>query len=125
MQILREAGLPDGVINLVYHDGPEAGEIASKHRDLGGVHFTGSTKHSSTCGRPLGKILLIIEIARIVGETGGKDFVFAHPDCDVEGLNVALCRGAFEYQGQKCSAASRAYIPQSIWLSSKPCLSRP
>ena len=123
MQILREAGLPDGVINLVYCDGPEAGEVALKHRDLGGVHFTGSTKTFQYMWKTIGEnIANYRSYPRIVGETGGKDFVFAHPDCDVEGLNVALCRGAFEYQGQKCSAASRAYIPKSIWPQLKTML---
>ncbi|MGN6646967.1 MAG: L-glutamate gamma-semialdehyde dehydrogenase [Cytophaga sp.] len=116
MKVLMEAGLPDGVINLIYTDGPLTGDIIFQHRKFAGLHFTGSTavfKHITKVVYQ--NIDLYQNFPRIVGETGGKDFVLAHPDCDVQALAVALIRGAFEYQGQKCSAASRAYIPASIW----------
>ena len=115
MCILQEAGLPDGVINLVIADGPVLGEVCFEHPDFGGVHFTGSTgvfNHFwKTIGANMGKYK---SYPRIVGETGGKDFVIAHKSADVDVVVTALARGAFEYQGQKCSAASRAYIPSNI-----------
>lgn len=115
MRILREAGLPDGVINLVYVDGPTIGDVCFNHRDFAGVHFTGSTgvfnKMWETIGRNMASYR---SYPRIVGETGGKDFVLAHKSADPDVLVTALLRGAFEFQGQKCSAASRAYIPSNI-----------
>ena len=115
MRILTEAGLPDGVINLVYVDGPTLGSIAFEHPDFGGVHFTGSTgvfnNMWATIGANVGKYK---SYPRIVGETGGKDFVMVHKSADVDTVVAALARGAFEYQGQKCSAASRAYLPSNI-----------
>lgn len=120
MNILREAGLPDGVINLVYTDGPTAGKVIFKHTDFGGLHFTGSSAVFNLLWSTIGgNISKYKSYPRIVGETGGKDFVVAHPSADAEQLSVALLRGAFEYQGQKCSAASRAYIPKSLWPSVK------
>lgn len=116
MELLREAGLPDGVINLVYADGPVAGEVAFNHPDLAGVHFTGSTKTFQHIWKTIGNNITNYKTyPRIVGETGGKDFVVAHESADWEALSVALARGAFEFQGQKCSAASRAYIPANLW----------
>jgi delta-1-pyrroline-5-carboxylate dehydrogenase, group 1 len=115
MRILKEAGMPDGVINLIYVDGPELGDVCFNHKDFAGVHFTGSTRVFNTMwetiGRNIGKYK---SYPRIVGETGGKDFVIAHKSADPDVLVTALLRGAFEYQGQKCSAASRAYIPSNI-----------
>jgi len=120
MRILAEAGLPPGVINMVPGPGPVVAPPALDHVDLGGVHFTGSTKVFSTIWRTIGAdIRKYISYPRIVGETGGKDFIFAHPSAEVEALVTALVRGAFEYQGQKCSAASRAYIPESLWPTVK------
>ena len=116
MQVLKEAGLPDGVINLVPGPGPVIGPPVLNHTDLGGIHFTGSTQVFSTIWLTVGSdIRKYISYPRIVGETGGKDFVFAHESADLDALTAALVRGAFEYQGQKCSAASRAYIPDSLW----------
>lgn len=116
MEILREAGLPDGVINLVYVGGVEAGEVIFKHPDFAGIHFTGSTATFQTIWKTIGNnISTYKSYPRIVGETGGKDFVIAHPSADVKALATALVRGAFEFQGQKCSAASRAYIPSNLW----------
>ncbi len=116
MEILEEAGLPAGVINLVFADGLEAGEVVFSHRDFAGVHFTGSTAVFQTIWKNIGNnISTYKSYPRIVGETGGKDFVVAHASADPKALAVGLVRGAFEYQGQKCSAASRAYIPKSIW----------
>jgi 1-pyrroline-5-carboxylate dehydrogenase len=116
MEILMEAGLPAGVINLVYVDGPTVGDIVLGHPEFAGIHFTGSTgvfqKLWSTIGNNISRYK---SYPRIVGETGGKDFVVAHASADPKAVAVALGRGAFEYQGQKCSAASRAYIPQSLW----------
>ena len=123
MEILEEAGLPAGVINLVFADGPAAGEIVFNHRDFAGIHFTGSTKVFQTIWQNIGNnISNYKSYPRIVGETGGKDFVIAHPSADAKALSVALIRGAFEYQGQKCSAASRAYIPKSLWTETKEYL---
>ncbi|SRR5579871_53042 len=115
MRILKEAGLPDGVINLIYVDGPTLGNICFRHRDFAGIHFTGSTGVFNNIWKTIGEnIHLFKSYPRIVGETGGKDFVLAHKSADVDVLVTALLRGAFEYQGQKCSAASRAYIPSNI-----------
>ena len=116
MKILKEAGLPDGVINLIYTDGPVTGDIVFKHPQFAGVHFTGSTKVFQHIWTTIGaNIHLYKSYPRIVGETGGKDFIVAHKSADSKALAVGLVRGAFEYQGQKCSAASRAYIPQNLW----------
>ena len=116
MKILMEAGLPNGVINLIYTDGPTTGDIIFQHRSFAGLHFTGSTAVFKQISTTIYQNIDIYQnFPRIVGETGGKDFVLAHTDCDVQALSIALIRGAFEYQGQKCSAASRAYIPKSIW----------
>ena len=116
MRIYREAGLPDGVINLIYVDGPEAGEVVFKHPDFAGLHFTGSTGVFKHLWKTIGaNIDLYKTYPRIVGETGGKDFVLAHPSAEPIQVATALSRGAFEFQGQKCSAASRAYIPESLW----------
>lgn len=116
MRIFMEAGLPEGVINLVYVDGPTAGEVIFKHADFAGIHFTGSTGVFNGIWKTIGEnISRYKSYPRIVGETGGKDFVLAHPSADVRAVVVGLVRGAFEYQGQKCSAASRAYIPASLW----------
>lgn len=120
MEVFREAGLPAGVINLVYVDGPEAGEVIFKHPDFAGIHFTGSTAVFQNIWKTIGEnIHLYKTYPRIVGETGGKDFILAHPSADLKVTNTALVRGAFEYQGQKCSAASRAYIPSSLWPALK------
>lgn len=116
MEVFREAGVPDGVINLVYVSGTEAGDVIFKHPDFAGIHFTGSTGVFQDIWKTIGEnIHLYKTYPRIVGETGGKDFILAHPSADIAVLNTALIRGAFEYQGQKCSAASRAYIPASLW----------
>src|SRR6185369_7067944 len=116
MRLFEAAGLPPGVINVVHGDGAKVAEVALRHRDLAGIHFTGSTKVFQSLWRGVGENVAHYRCyPRVVGETGGKDFVFAHPSADVEALAVGLVRGAYEYQGQKCSAASRAYIPQSIW----------
>lgn len=120
MDIFHEAGLPAGVINLIYTDGPVAGDIVFNHRDFAGLHFTGSTKVFQHLWGTIGKnISKYRSYPRIVGETGGKDFVVAHASADAEQLAVGLARGAFEYQGQKCSAASRAYLPESLWPTIK------
>jgi len=116
IKILEEAGMPPGVINMVPGPGPVVAPPALDDVRLGGIHFTGSTYVFSTIWLAIGKdIRKYVSYPRIVGETGGKDFIFAHSSCDIEALVTALVRGAFEYQGQKCSAASRAYIPDSIW----------
>jgi 1-pyrroline-5-carboxylate dehydrogenase len=115
MRILKEAGLPDGVINLVYVDGPTLGKVCFSHRDFAGVHFTGSTGVFNQMWKTIGENMhLYRSYPRIVGETGGKDFVVAHKSADVDVVATALLRGAFEFQGQKCSAASRAYLPSNI-----------
>jgi 1-pyrroline-5-carboxylate dehydrogenase len=120
MRILKEAGLPDGVINLVFIDGPTIGNVVFNHPDFAGIHFTGSTgvfnKMWEIIGANMNKYK---SYPRIVGETGGKDFVIAHKSADVDVVVTALARGAFEYQGQKCSAASRAYIPSNLAASIK------
>jgi len=116
MKILQEAGMPDGVINMVPGPGPVIGPPVLNHVDLGGVHFTGSTYVFSTIWLTIGAdIRKYQSYPRIVGETGGKDFIFAHESADMEALVANIVRGAFEYQGQKCSAASRAYIPDTLW----------
>lgn len=115
MRILKEAGLPDGVINLIYVDGPTLGDVCFKHRDFAGVHFTGSTGVFNHMWKTIGEnVGSYKSYPRIVGETGGKDFVVAHHTADANVVSTALLRGAFEYQGQKCSAASRAYIPSNL-----------
>jgi 1-pyrroline-5-carboxylate dehydrogenase len=120
MQVLKEAGLPDGVINLIYVDGPVAGDVIFKHRDFAGIHFTGSTKVFQSIWKAIGEnIQNYKSYPRIVGETGGKDFVMVHKSADAKEVATALVRGAFEYQGQKCSAASRAYIPSNLWENVK------
>lgn len=116
MQVLQEAGLPNGVINLIYVDGPVAGGVVFNHPDFAGLHFTGSTVVFQQLWKTIGNnISTYRSYPRIVGETGGKDFVFVHESADVQAVVTGLIRGAFEYQGQKCSAASRAYIPSSLW----------
>ena len=116
MEIFEEAGLPPGVINLVYADGPVAGDVIFEHPDFAGLHFTGSTKVFQllwkTIGANLGKYK---SYPRIVGETGGKDFIVAHGSANPKEVATAMVRGSFEYQGQKCSASSRAYVAKSIW----------
>lgn len=125
MQVFREAGIPNGVINLVYVDGPTAGEVIFNHPDFVGIHFTGSTGVFQNIWKTIGNnIHKYKTYPRIVGETGGKDFVLAHPSADADVVSVALLRGAFEYQGQKCSAASRAYIPSSLWPAVKERMQR-
>lgn len=115
MKILLEAGLPHGVINLIYVDGPTLGKVCFNHRDFAGVHFTGSTRVFNNMWETIGKNMANYKsYPRIVGETGGKDFVVVHKSADVDVTVTALLRGAFEYQGQKCSAASRAYIPSNL-----------
>ncbi|MHC4885627.1 MAG: L-glutamate gamma-semialdehyde dehydrogenase [Planctomycetota bacterium] len=116
MKLFEEAGIPAGVINFLPAKGSEIGEIVLKHPDLGGVHFTGSTRVFQQMWKTVGEnIANYKSYPRIVGETGGKDFIFAHKSADLRALAVGLVRGAFEYQGQKCSACSRAYIPASLW----------
>jgi len=116
MEVFREAGLPDGVINLVYVSGPTAAEVVLSHPDFAGIHFTGSTAVFQGIWKTIGNNIYNYKTyPRIVGETGGKDFIFADNTAKVQELVIAMVRGAFEYQGQKCSAASRAYIPETIW----------
>ncbi len=116
MRLLEEAGLPPGVINLLPGDGIEVSKVLLNHPDLAGIHFTGSTPTFQHLWSQVGANLASYRsYPRIVGETGGKDFVLAHPSADLDVLRVALIRGSFEYQGQKCSAASRAYVPKSLW----------
>jgi 1-pyrroline-5-carboxylate dehydrogenase len=123
MQVFREAGVPDGVINLVYVDGPTAGNIIFNHPDFAGIHFTGSTGVFQHIWKTIGEnIFKYKTYPRIVGETGGKDFVIAHKSSNAKAVAVGLSRGAFEYQGQKCSAASRAYIPSNLWTDVKKYL---
>jgi 1-pyrroline-5-carboxylate dehydrogenase len=121
MQLLREAGLPDGVINLVYGNAAEIADICLGHRDLGGVHFTGSTTvFDQILQRVAGGDYR--QYPRVVGETGGKNFIIAHPSADLPALVAAIIRGGFEYQGQKCSAASRVFVPQALWRHLKDWL---
>ncbi len=116
MEILHEAGLPDGVINMVFSDGPVTSEVCLNHPDLAGLHFTGSLATFQLLWQTIGQnIHKYKTFPRIVGETGGKDFVVAHHSAEAKAVATALTRGAFEYQGQKCSAASRAYIPSNLW----------
>ncbi|WP_052598657.1 L-glutamate gamma-semialdehyde dehydrogenase [Aureispira sp. CCB-QB1] len=123
MDLFKDAGLPDGVINLVLADGPATGDVIFNHREFAGLHFTGSTGVFQNLWRTIGNnISKYKSYPRIVGETGGKDYVIAHPTANANEVATALSRGAFEYQGQKCSAASRAYIPQSLWPSIKESL---
>jgi len=116
MEIFKKAGVPDGVINLIYPSGPDAAEVIFNHRDFAGIHFTGSTEVFQNIWQTIGNnIHKYRSYPRIVGETGGKDFIMAHKSAETKSLAVAISRGAFEYQGQKCSAASRAYIPSNLW----------
>jgi 1-pyrroline-5-carboxylate dehydrogenase len=116
MQVLKEAGLPDGVINLVYVSGPDAGEVIFNHKDFAGIHFTGSTGVFQGMWKTIGEnIQKYRSYPRIVGETGGKDFIMVHKSANAKEVSTAMARGAFEYQGQKCSAASRCYIPSNLW----------
>ncbi|WP_025272583.1 L-glutamate gamma-semialdehyde dehydrogenase [Haloglycomyces albus] len=116
MEILAEAGLPDGVINMVTGPGPDISDVVLADPDLGGIHFTGSTRVFQHLWKTVGEnISSYRAYPRLVGETGGKDFIVAHPSADLEQLAVATARGAFEYQGQKCSAVSRTYMPRSLW----------
>ncbi len=116
MEVFEQAGLPDGVINLIFVSGPDAGDVIFSHRDFGGLHFTGSTGVFQLLWKTIGEnISLYKSYPRIVGETGGKDFLIMHKSADADEVVTALVRGAFEFQGQKCSAASRAYIPDSRW----------
>jgi 1-pyrroline-5-carboxylate dehydrogenase len=120
MEVFKEAGVPDGVINLVYVSGPDAGEVIFNHPDFAGIHFTGSTGVFQDIWKTIGtNIHKYKTYPRIVGETGGKDFILIHPSADVAVSATAIVRGAFEYQGQKCSAASRVYIPRSLWPAIK------
>jgi 1-pyrroline-5-carboxylate dehydrogenase len=115
MRIMKEAGLPDGVINLIYVDGPTLGKVCFTHRDFAGIHFTGSTGVFNNMWKTIGANMSNYKsYPRIVGETGGKDFVVVHKSADVDVVATALLRGAFEFQGQKCSAASRAYLPSNL-----------
>ncbi|HYX08616.1 MAG TPA: L-glutamate gamma-semialdehyde dehydrogenase [Bacteroidales bacterium] len=120
MEVFRKAGLPDGVINLMFVSGPAAGEVIFSHPDFAGIHYTGSTEVFQNIWKTIGyNIHKFKAYPRIVGETGGKDFIMVHPTADVKQVATAISRGAFEYQGQKCSAASRAYIPKSLWSDIK------
>jgi 1-pyrroline-5-carboxylate dehydrogenase len=120
MKIFKEAGLPDGVINLIYADGPEVGEVVFNHPDFAGIHFTGSTAVFQHIWKTIGtNIHKYKTYPRIVGETGGKDFILVHASADYKAAATGIVRGSFEYQGQKCSAASRAYIPKSLWPQMK------
>ncbi|MGY0798162.1 L-glutamate gamma-semialdehyde dehydrogenase [Lysobacter sp. A286] len=123
MQVLREAGLPDGVINMVSGSGADIGDPALKNKHLAGIHFTGSTKVFHQMWRTVGNnIDQYASYPRLVGETGGKDFIIAHASADPVALATAIVRGAFEYQGQKCSAASRVYVPSNLWPQLKNLL---
>lgn len=120
MQIFKEAGLPDGVVNFIPGKGSVIGKVITNSPDLAGFHFTGSTATFNTLWRQMGENLgKYRSYPKIVGETGGKNFVFVHPSAPAQEVAVAIVRGAFEYQGQKCSAASRAYLPKSLWASVK------
>ncbi|MEQ9297231.1 MAG: L-glutamate gamma-semialdehyde dehydrogenase [Cyclobacteriaceae bacterium] len=123
MEVFKEAGLPDGVINLIYVDGPVAGDVIFKHPDFAALHFTGSTGVFQHLWKTIGEnITNYRTYPRIVGETGGKDFIVAHKSADAKALATGIIRGAFEFQGQKCSAASRAYIPNNLWAEVKEYL---
>jgi 1-pyrroline-5-carboxylate dehydrogenase len=116
MRVLQEAGLPDGVINLVYGSGAKIGDAALASPELAGIHFTGSTAVFNSMWKTIGSnVGEYRNYPRIVGETGGKDFIVAHPSADVQAVATAIVRGSFEYQGQKCSAASRVYAPSNLW----------
>jgi sulfopyruvate decarboxylase TPP-binding subunit len=116
LRLLEEAGLPPGVINLIFGDGPKLGEVALSHPSLAGVNFTGSAETFRRIWRTVGSsISTYRNFPRLVGETGGKDFIVAHPSADLDALATAVVRGAFEFQGQKCSAVSRTYVPESLW----------
>ena len=116
MEIFKEAGLPDGVINLVFVSGPTAGDVIFNHPEFAGIHFTGSTGVFQNIWETIGKNIRKYDgYPRVVGETGGKDFILVHNSSDAKTVSTAITRGAFEFQGQKCSAASRAYIPKSMW----------
>ena len=116
MEVFREAGVPDGVINLVFVDGPTTGDVVFKHKDFGGIHFTGSTGVFQNIWKTIGEnIFNYRSYPRIVGETGGKDFIMVHESSKAKAVATSISRGAFEFQGQKCSAASRAYIPSNLW----------
>jgi len=116
MEVFKEAGLPDGVINLIFASGPATANVVFNHADFAGIHFTGSTGVFQSIWKTIGEnIYKYKSYPRIVGETGGKDFIFADNTCKITALANAFVRGSFEYQGQKCSAASRVYVPQSIW----------
>jgi 1-pyrroline-5-carboxylate dehydrogenase len=120
MEIFKKAGLPDGVINLVYVSGPDAGDVIFSHPDFAGIHFTGSTGVFQNVWKTIGNnIHKFKTYPRIVGETGGKDFIMIHKSAEVEMTATAIVRGAFEYQGQKCSAASRVYVPSNLWPAIK------
>lgn len=120
MEILLEAGLPDGVINMVFTEGAVTGNTCLEHPDFAGLHFTGSYGTFAYLWKKIGANLDSYKVfPRIVGETGGKDFILVHPSADVEAVATAVVRGAFEYQGQKCSAASRLYVPESLWPAVK------
>lgn len=123
MKIFKEAGVPDGVINLIYVSGPDAGEVVFNHRDFAGIHFTGSTGVFQNMWKTIGQnIHKYKSYPRIVGETGGKDFIMVHKSANAKEVSTAIARGAFEYQGQKCSAASRSYIPSNLWEDVKKYL---
>lgn len=123
MKVFRKAGLPDGVINLIYADGPTVGDVIFNHRDFAGLHFTGSTGVFQHMWKTIGQnIHKYKSYPRIVGETGGKDFIMVHKSADAREVATAIVRGAFEYQGQKCSAASRCYIPDNLWEEVKKLL---
>jgi 1-pyrroline-5-carboxylate dehydrogenase len=125
MKIFMEAGLPAGVINFLPGSGAVIGNVALNHPQLAGIHFTGSTGVFNSFWETIGKNInagKYKSYPKIVGETGGKDFIFAHASADVKALSTAIVRGSFEFQGQKCSAASRAYIPKSIWNDVKKCV---
>lgn len=123
MEILKEAGLPDGVINLVYVSGPDAGDVIFNHRDFAGIHFTGSTGVFQGMWKTIGNnIQKYRSYPRIVGETGGKDYIMVHKSANAKHVSTAIARGAFEYQGQKCSAASRSYVPSNLWEDVKKYL---
>ncbi len=119
-EIFTKAGVPDGVINLIYPSGPDAADVIFSHPDFAGIHFTGSTEVFRSIWKTVGENIAIYKsYPRIVGETGGKDFIMAHKSADASVVATAISRGAFEYQGQKCSAASRAYVPSNIWSAVK------
>lgn len=123
MEVFKEAGLPDGVINLIYVDGPVAGDVVFNHPDFAGLHFTGSTGVFQQLWKTIGQNIATYKTyPRIVGETGGKDFIIAHKSANARELATGITRGAFEFQGQKCSAASRAYIPDNLWPDVKKYL---